>query len=202
MVERIKSVQEGFDVVIDHVRSAGREVTVRGYDTIEIANFHLTIDDPTDHFVWDTDDPRRNVLESEIKTVRWGDKPEVEFPNLDDKLDLDDGTFYEDIIRERISIDWDEWLYLLKKDNHTRKACSLFGSEPDPPCTSRVQWMIRDGQLDCYTYNRSQDMMFAFPMDMGLFEEYQCKLAEQLGVPVGIHEHMMTSAHIYKKDLD
>lgn len=191
----VKSVPASFDDILDYVRTHGEQVEARDYETVEIRNFAIRVSQPDDHFVWD--DERLDVLKSEIDTVRRGVEPDVTFPELDDKLDLDDGTFYESIIRERISEDWDEWVSLLTEDPQTRKACSLFGAEPDPPCTSRIQWLIRDGQLDLYTYNRSQDMEFAFPMDIGLFEEYQCQLAEELGVPLGRHHHLMTSAHIY-----
>lgn len=191
----VNNIEDDFEQIRSFVKDQGDDVQVRGYDTVEYTDLTVTVVNPTKHMLWK--DERRNLLESEIRTVRHGREPEISLPELDDKLDLDDGTFYEDIIRERISNDWDEWVRLLREDKHTRKACSLFGSEPDPPCTSRIQWLIRDDKLDLYSYNRSQDMDFAFPMDIGLFEEYQCHLAQELSVGVGIHRHTMTSAHIY-----
>lgn len=196
-----KSISAGFDRVIANVKNSGSRIESRGYSTRELTNFKVRFADPYDRFIWHESEPEYQLLQSEIETVKAGEEPDVQFPELDDKLDLDDGTFYESIIRERISQDWDEWVRLLSEDKQTRKACSLFGSEPDPPCTSRLQWMIRDGRLNCYSYNRSQEMTFAFPMDVGLFETYQVQLAEELGVDVGYHEHIMTSAHIYESDL-
>lgn len=200
----VENVRKNYSDIIEFVLHHGEEVESRGYKTYELQNFIVTSQDPTTNRVWDDDDPRRALLESEIETVRQGTEPEISFSDTeyDDKLDLDDGTFYEDIIRTRISEDWDEWVELLSDDPETRKACSLFGTGPNPPCTSRIQWMIRDDVLNCYTYNRSQDMMFAFPMDIGLFEHYQVELAHELNVEVGTHQHIMTSAHIYENDVE
>jgi len=197
-VIHVENIPEYYDKILSYVRGSGDTVTARDHQTIEVTNLTVISADPTTNRIWDKDDSRRSALESEIRTVKQGVQPEfIANQKLDEKLDLDDGVFYEDIIRKRISEDWHEWKRLLDDDTHTRKAVSLFGSNPDSPCTSRVQWMIRDGELHCFTYNRSQDMEFAFPMDVGLFEEYQCQLADELDVPVGRHEHVMTSAHIY-----
>lgn len=211
---------ESYDRVLRGILTQGDTVTSRGLETIEQQNLTVVATNPDDYFIWDQDDQRREYLWSEIDTVRNGEEPEFQAANeLDTRLDLDDGTFYEDVIRERISTDWDEWVRLLEEDSGTRKAVSLFGSGPDAPCTSRVQWMIRpqnhqiengtlsvieddEPRLHCYTYNRSQDMMFAYPMDVGLFGHYHHELAEELGVEVGTHQHTMTSAHIYEEQRD
>lgn len=203
------NVVESYDRVLKSVMRYGQRVETRGLETVELQNFVVNSYDPSDYIIWDQGDPRREYLWSEIDTVRNGEEPEFQaWDELDTRLDLDDGTFYEDVIRNRVSSDWDEWVELLSNDQGTRKAVSLFGSSPDAPCTSRVQWMIRpesyddEPQLHCFTYNRSQDMMFAYPMDVGLFGHYHHELAEQLGVTVGRHEHSMTSAHIYVNQLD
>lgn len=200
----VDNVRDSYSDIVDFVLHRGDVVEARNYTTYELVNFSVTSKDPTVNRIWDADDPRTELLKSEIRTVRQGEEPEVDFSgdDIDERLDLDDGTFYEDIIRTRISEDWEEWVELLSEDTETRKACSLFGSGPNPPCTSRLQWLIRDGELNCYTFNRSQDMMFAYPMDVGLFEHYQVQLANELGVDVGIHQHTMTSAHIYVEQLE
>ena len=196
----IDNIEDGFDAVLNLVRQQGETVEARNYRTREITNLTVHMHDPSRNIVWEEDSEEYNILMSEIETVKNGIEPQIQLDELDDKLDLDDGTFYEDVIRERISHDWPEWLRLLDEDPGTRKACSLFGSEPDPPCTSRLQFMIRDDHLHCYSYNRSQDMSFAFPMDVGLFQHIQKELARTLRVELGHHEHTMTSAHLYEDD--
>lgn len=205
----VSNVVESYPSVLNAVITHGQRVESRGLETLELQNLCVTAQDADDYIIWDQDDPRREYLWSEIDTVRNGDEPEFEaWDELDTRLDLDEGTFYEDVIRERISQDWDEWVELLTADHGTRKATSLFGSDPDAPCTSRVQWMIRADEygngkyLHCFTYNRSQDLMFAYPMDVGLFGHYHHELADEIGARIGRHEHTMTSAHIYREQLD
>lgn len=205
----VANVVDSYPAVLRSIINHGQRVEARGYETVELQNFCITAYDADEFLIWDDDDARLEYLWSEIDTVREGREPEFQaWGELDTRLDLDDGTFYEDEIRDRISQDWDEWVQLLSDDTATRKAVSLFGAGPDSPCTSRVQWMIRGNEEDdgtylhCFTYNRSQDMMFAYPMDVGLFGYYHHELADELNVDVGRHEHTMTSAHIYTDQLD
>jgi len=204
----VANVADSYPSVLRSVIQHGQRVETRGFETLELQNYCVTAHTPDEYIIWSEDDPRHDYLWSEIETVQSGEEPEFTASSeLDTRLDLDDGTFYEDVIRKRISADWEKWIELLTRDHGTRKATSQFGGAPDSPCTSRVQWMIRADEngngtyLHCFTYNRSQDLMFAYPMDVGVFGHYHHELAEEIDAEIGRHEHVMTSAHIYREQL-
>lgn len=199
---RVPNVVMSYPVVLETIIEEGHDVSPRGHDTIELTGLRIISNDPTTHMI--PEGEKADFLESEIDTIRRGVEPDVTASDeLIERLDLEeDGTFYEDLIRERISTLWPQWVDKLNEEPDTRKIIATFGDGIDSPCTTVLQFLLRDGELHCFTYNRSQDMMFAYPMDVALFERLQCQLADEIGSDVGRYEHTMGSAHIYKEQLD
>ena len=72
----------------------------------------------------------------------------------------------------------------------------------DEPCTIALQFMIRDGRLDCTAIMRSNDIWFGTPYDVAFFTELQKYIAKRLGVKYGWYTHFATSLHAYGRDLD
>src|ERR1044072_112332 len=79
-----------------------------------------------------------------------------------------------------------------EKDPSTRRATiAVLSSEDnlittkDYPCCLGVQFMIRDGELCCVVYMRSQSVFFVLPYDVFLFIGIQQWLAARLGIPIG-----------------
>lgn len=91
----------------------------------------------------------------------------------------------------------------LKRDPHSRRAvisiCDNAEDEgsTDPACLQSIQYMIRDGALDCFVYFRSNDAVRAAFMNMYALIELQTTIAERLGVPVGEYTHRANSFHCY-----
>lgn len=67
----------------------------------------------------------------------------------------------------------------------------------DVACTVYLQFILRDGELNCITSMRSQDMLFGYPYDTNAFQWIQEVVAGILDVDLGFYEHRMNSCHYY-----
>lgn len=72
----------------------------------------------------------------------------------------------------------------------------------DEPCTIALQYLIRDGKLNCTGIMRSNDIWFGLPYDIAFFTELQRYIAYRLDIPVGSYTHFVTSMHLYDKDYE
>jgi thymidylate synthase len=69
----------------------------------------------------------------------------------------------------------------------------------NPPCLQRMQFTIRNGQLNMHVTFRSNDCLSAMMANMYAFVHLQKYVAEQIGVPIGYYTHYIVSAHLYPK---
>lgn len=67
----------------------------------------------------------------------------------------------------------------------------------DVACTVYLQFLVRDGQLNCVACLRSQDILWGLPYDSQNFCWIQEAIAGILDLPLGWYEHRMNSAHYY-----
>lgn len=206
MEHLVPNTVDSYPTVLEDVLMHGDKVTTRDYTTREIRDYTIVSDDPRTYMI-DTMD--EDFFRAEAETVRYGEKPTQYAPDEQDELlDLEDNVFYEDIVRERFSTLWSQWLDKFKEDRYTRRAVAGFTDGVESPCTTRFQLMVRNGELHCHTFNRSQDMLFAYPMDTALFQRYQCEFLNDLkghvdeDIELGEYRHTMTSAHIYEDQID
>ncbi len=95
---------------------------------------------------------------------------------------------------------------LLKQDIHSRRAVltihnpvwDIVDSESkDIPCTLSLQFLFREGMLDCYCTMRSNDVWYGTPHNVMMFTFLQRALAGWLSVPTGLYHHRANSFHLY-----
>lgn len=79
----------------------------------------------------------------------------------------------------------------------------------DIPCTVAMQFMIRDGKLNCYTFMRSSDAIMGLPYDSILFSLVSAYVLSirsthyaAVDVELGELTIFIGSAHVYERDLD
>lgn len=96
---------------------------------------------------------------------------------------------------------------LLKVDPDSRRAVINLNvpnekviETKDEPCTIALQFMIRNGKLNCTTMMRSNDIWFGLPYDVAFFTELQKYIADRLEVGYGVYTHFVTSLHMYERD--
>ena len=67
----------------------------------------------------------------------------------------------------------------------------------DVACTMDLQFLLRDGHLDCIAHMRSNDALWGFCYDTWLFQFLQESIAAILGVSIGVYYHFVGSLHYY-----
>lgn len=74
------------------------------------------------------------------------------------------------------------------------------GDKKDIPCTLSLNFILRDGKLNCQGTMRSNDIWLGLPHDIWAFTSIQLLVAEALGVEVGWYQHSAMSLHLYDRN--
>lgn len=98
---------------------------------------------------------------------------------------------------------------LLKFDHNSRRAVMNINvpnvhviETKDEPCTIALQFLVRDGKLNCTAIMRSNDIWFGTPYDWAFFIELQKVIADRLNLGYGTYTHFATSFHVYERNMD
>jgi thymidylate synthase len=84
-----------------------------------------------------------------------------------------------------------------------RAVIQLFDAEDiqtqkkEVPCTTALQFLLRDGKLNLFATMRSNDAYFGVPHDVFCFTMLQEMVARRLGVDLGSYFHYASSMHVY-----
>jgi len=99
-------------------------------------------------------------------------------------------------------------LNLLKKNPNTRRAViqlfessDLVGRHKDIPCTTSLQFIVRDNYLHMFVTMRSNDAFKGLPHDIFAFTMIQEIIAKSLDLKLGNYNHSVSSLHLYEEDL-
>lgn len=93
----------------------------------------------------------------------------------------------------------------LRKDKSSRRAIvvslqpELDSIRTHIPCITQLQFLIRNEELNCVVYIRSNDMLSAWGSDAYALSCIQKYVADNLNIVVGYLEIISVSAHIYYK---
>lgn len=94
---------------------------------------------------------------------------------------------------------------LLSRHPTSRRAViQLFDAEDiaqhrvEVPCTTTLQFVVRDGKLHMLTTMRSNDAYIGLPHDVFCFTMMQEMMARSLGHQLGIYHHFVGSMHVYE----
>lgn len=124
----------------------------------------------------------------------------------------DDGvtsySAYGDIVFSRHGFNQvEKIIQLLCSDPTSRRAVINFNvpnkrviETKDEICTIALQFLIRDGMLNCYGIMRSNDVWFGLPYDTIFFTELTKYIAKRVGVPYGTYTHTVVSLHAYERN--
>jgi thymidylate synthase len=95
---------------------------------------------------------------------------------------------------------------LLRRDPTSRQALlSIWQGDDltrkgDKPCTVVLQFLIRNGALECHVFMRSQDVWLGLGLDAFVFTQVQHTIANELGFEAGKFVHHVGSFHAYERD--
>lgn len=126
----------------------------------------------------------------------------------------DDGvtsySAYGDIVFKRHGFNQvEKIIQLLCADPESRRAVINFNvpntnviETKDEICTIALQFMIRDGMLNCTGIMRSNDVWYGLPYDVIFFTELQKYIARRLNVYCGVYTHTVISIHAYERNYE
>ena len=70
------------------------------------------------------------------------------------------------------------------------------------PCTTTIQYLLRDARLECCVTMRSNDAFKGLPHDTFCFTMIQEIIARELGVELGVYKHFAGSLHLYEDSIN
>lgn len=126
----------------------------------------------------------------------------------------DDGetsySAYGDIVFNRHGFNQvNKIIQLLCDDPESRRAVINFNvpnerviETKDEICTIALQFLIRNGKLNCYGIMRSNDVWYGLPYDVIFFTELTKYIAKRLNIPYGTYTHTVVSLHVYERNYD
>ena len=126
----------------------------------------------------------------------------------------DDGktsySAYGDIVFRRHGFNQvEKIIQLLCNDSESRRAVINFNvpnenviETKDEICTIALQFIIRDGKLNCTGIMRSNDVWYGLPYDVIFFTELTKYIARRLNVEVGTYTHDVISLHAYERNYE
>jgi len=122
---------------------------------------------------------------------------------IDNMLILPGSYQYKRIVEDQLPLIEDR----IKENKHTRNAVFVV-HYPDElkheykTCTIGGQFMIRDDKMSLRVFMRSCDLVNGFPGNVIGYVGLLYNVAERLGYKVDRYIHYMSSAHIYRIDMD
>ena len=126
----------------------------------------------------------------------------------------DDGetsySAYGDIVFNRHGFNQvEKIIQLLCNDPMSRRAVINFNvpnknviETKDEICTIALQFLIRNGKLNCTCIMRSNDIWYGLPYDTVFFTELTKYIARRLRIPYGEYTHTVISLHVYERNYD
>jgi Thymidylate synthase len=199
--------------LLEHVLQNGHESSPRGDLTYEMFDVVMRLDP---HYVL-VDGINRGIslklISMEalqlIAGVSYPFRTIAAAPNM---ARFTDGEIFHGAYGTRVRPQLPGVIERLKSDRDSRQAVitvwdplhDLFGNpQPkDVPCTTMLQFFIREDRLIMHVTMRSNDVWWGTPHDWGQFSQLQLALANVLDVEPGEYYHHAVSLHMYARDVD
>lgn len=105
----------------------------------------------------------------------------------------------------RVTLQLPRVIEKLRDDPWTRQAIVFVGKPEDgatndQPCTTTLQYLLRDGYLRCSARMRSWDLVKGLPYDLMMFHAVNAVVAHCVGAQPGPVTVCAASAHVYDRD--
>jgi hypothetical protein len=191
-------------------------VSPRAMETLEISPFLCSLTNPRSRLAYNEKRSFNLMHAINESLLLFADEPATldDYPFVDMKPFSDDGNYLLGSYGYRVSPLLGRLLDMLRSDPDTRQAVmpifqygDLIGQNgavetKDVPCTETIQFLIRDGKLDCFVNMRSNDFFWGFPYDVFQFTVMQEVMAMSLDIEIGTYYHYTASLHVYDRHYD
>lgn len=137
------------------------------------------------------------------------DMNDVYFERVARRAGVREGKFFQGQYGPRLRGQLDLVVDELRRDPTSRRAvANIWDPETDfnprwrdRPCTTQIQFLIRDGRLEIFVTMRSNDIWTGLAYDVAQFGQVQAAVASVLGIPWGRYHHHAVSLHAYSDDI-
>ncbi len=203
--------------LFDELKQGGDLVTTRGHKTMELTSVYLRLTNPRKRCT--TLQHRNWNFPFAIGETIWHLAGSNELSFIEHyakawKSVSEDGTSicgscygYKIFNAHNGESQWKKLIQLFKEDIQTRRGVlDFYAGEntlelalKDVPCTCTIQFLVRKNKLDATVYMRSNDLIWGLPNDVFFFTFLQEMLATELGVEMGVYNHIAGSLHLYER---
>jgi thymidylate synthase len=199
--------------ILRMVRDEGSVVAPRNLTTYELLSFTLELRDPTRALPLGTGRKvHMGLAAAEALQLIGGFSDPGAMMKISPHFEaFTDGGVFHAPYGPRLKTQIPAAIHWLQQDRDTRKAYLQIWDAPqdlwcrdtrDHPCTTSIQFMIRDGRLDAHVNMRANDVWRGFPYDVFQFCQLQLAVAGCVGVPAGTYYHHATSFHLYESNYE
>ena len=208
----LDDLQRGYVDLVMYVVENGETATPRGIPTREVLGAQIVLRDPRNALPVGVGRGVSPTFNAAGAACLVGG---VSYPEILTRIAPRFANFNRDgIDRERYGPR--SWLQVLgcvrhlTEDPHSREAIVTVQpartEEADGgrvfPCTTSIQFLLRDGALNCVVSMRSNDVWSGLSGDIWTFTQLQRTVAWALGAELGAYIHNAASLHIYANDGD
>lgn len=208
----VGDMRHGYIDICRMVMSQGAVVKPRGMETRELLDVVIVLDEPRDALPLGINrKPNKAIAVVEALQLIGGiQTPELVCriqPNFKQFLD---GEAFHGSYGPRLRNQLPHTVQKLLDDRDTRQAVMTIwdpafdngSTVKDLPCTTMLQFLIRDGRLILHTTMRSNDVWWGLAYDAFQFTQLQLAVANFMGIPAGPYHHHAVSLHAYERDFD
>lgn len=210
-----KNANEAWENLYLGLNKDGDEYAPRGIKVKETLGCNIYITNPNDNLVYNTFRGLSPIyLAKEYFWYKSGDNSVEKASKLSkfwETIANKDGTVNSNyghyiFVKENDGKTvWEKTVDILKRDPDSRQAIIQIPimrarGTKDTPCTSSIQFFIRDNKLFTTVYMRSTDIVLGFPIDIFQFTMWQREMAKELGIDVGWMRFISGNIHCYEKN--
>lgn len=209
----IENAQYDYPRLLKWIRDNGEKVSPRGQETRELFDVVMRIDP---HYAIVDGINRKlskKLISMEalqlISQTSYVERTIKALPNMANFLD---GGAFHGAYGPRIGNQLVAVVEKLKKDPYTRQAVVTIwnpqldnfnvSTPRDIPCTTMLQFFVREDKLVMHVTMRSNDAWWGTPHDWGQFSQLQLALANVLSIEAGDYYHHVVSFHLYERNID
>jgi len=209
----IENVQYDYPALIKFIYDNGEVSNPRGMETREVFDVVIKLD-PHYAIVQGINRKASEKLISmeALQLITCTSYPQRTVQAAPNMARFMDGEAFHGPYGVRIGAQLEAAINRLKYDRDSRQALitiwdpvlDAFRSDQakDVPCTTMLQFFIRNNKLVLHVTMRSNDVWWGTPHDWGQFSQLQLAMANVLDVTAGDYYHHVVSFHLYQHDYD
>lgn len=213
-VHVLDDLQDGYIRLVHYVRCNGERIAPRGIPTREVRGDTIVLLDPTRALPIGIGRGINTAFAAAEALQLVGEFCDDEWlvklnPNVAKFAEPGNGKFWGSYGR-RAQGQITQAIKSLKTDRDSRQAQIVLwdptlDNQPgkkDYPCTTAIQFLLRDDKLEAHVRMRSNDVWWGLAYDAFMFTQLQLSVCNALEVEPGPYYHQPVSLHLYDRDLE